>query len=208
MCNLTCSRNSCNYIKDINKFENEVKTQILLKEISPKIYNYNIYKHKRKNVGFIDMEKIDGTFMDMLEDELSNDELDYIVSVIVDMLLYLAKNKIYHGDLHFGNIGYKFKNKNNKSNIKDDIKPYLIDFGMSRNNVVSIEMELLKTIKSLDIKVQKRMNTKNRQYLIKKLYDIYIQLFEKWPSDKQFSSIEEIPPDAFRIWMNMFIKKF
>lgn len=74
------------------------------------------------NVGFIVMEKWDGSFKELIMDQSVN-EIKYIPEIF-KLVKKMHKKKIIHNDLHMGNILWKKDEKNN-------YKFAIIDFGYS-----------------------------------------------------------------------------
>jgi serine/threonine protein kinase len=93
----------------IDDFLAEVKYNQIFAQynLGPKIYSHKIFPFKQDTYGLIVMEKIDGTLEDLLKTRKSKEVLDTIMNWIEYSIKMMCKYNLTHGDLHWGNIGYK-----------------------------------------------------------------------------------------------------
>ena len=154
----------------------EVKMQKMFHKLgmAPDIVKVVTYKHSRKLVGAILMERIDGTIGQLLETPLTQDALDDIVAWIVLTLNTMIKQKLIFGDLHWDNMAYIY---NTDWQGKLTLQFQLIDFGWAVRHRAKPELELAQAIRTLSPDFYPTMNGANRNYLTKKLIGIYNDKF-------------------------------
>ena len=153
----------------------EIQMQKKMSDIglAPAIFDYDI----NKNYFLIEMEKIDGVIEDILLEKLDNDTLDLIIRQVSDIIDLLCKNGVVHGDMHWGNIGFRFI-VGKYDNLL--LQSMLIDYGLSccvdKNIGCRPKLEYAQLIRTLAPEYID-MNNYNRLYLTKKLYDIWLNKF-------------------------------
>jgi len=134
---------------------------------APIIVDENYFKrdHKFTSVVMMDIMTL-GPLGRYLVDKLSKKELDQVLGWIFEIFRYLKKNKLTHGDLHWGNIFFT-EDKKRKPIPR---KPILIDFGNATKGVSHIQIEVLQLLRTLNMF---GMNKDNKKYLEEKLLDFY-----------------------------------
>ena len=130
--------------------------------MAPRLFGSYIYSNENnsKYVSVIEMEEIDDNLDELLSKKRSDNQLDVILSQLYNILKVKKSQKIVHGDLHFGNIGFK-KDKNGK------IKLYLIDFGFAcclNSDITYDAPEVVQIFKSLY-----KIDPYNEKYLVKNI---------------------------------------
>ena len=154
--------------------------------LAPQIYSARIVALEREDMyripekyTLIEMEKIDGNLEKLMKYKLlSPITIEKIMREILTMISVYQMNGYSHGDLHWGNIGYKVVGKNS-------IRLYLIDFGLAccvysetldKETVLYDTTQLLRTKLNLNNNVK---NVKNVNKWLKLFYEEILSHLEK-----------------------------
>ena len=154
--------------------------------LAPQIYSARIVALEREDMyripekyTLIEMEKIDGNLEKLMKYKLlSPITIEKIMREILTMISVYQMNGYSHGDLHWGNIGYKVVGKNS-------IRLYLIDFGLAccvysetldKESVLYDTTQLLRTKRNLNNNVK---NVKNVNKWLKLFYEEILSHLEK-----------------------------
>ena len=125
--------------------------------LAPKFYGADIWY----NCGIIEMEEMDGILYNFLLEKRDDKTLDNILSQLKSLLIKKNKEGIIHGDLHTGNIAYKYQ--------KDgELKVYMIDFGFSCCMFTKQKYDIME-IYQLYGSLFYSMNSYNKKYLYYKM---------------------------------------
>lgn len=136
-----CKKKNCKYIvkissnnttrqKNLNLNEIAIYRRLKNKGITPKYHG----SWECDNKFYLILEKWDNTVNYLLSKKTKINKNKEIQDQIYRLLNKLHKNKILHGDLHFGNFLYK--------KTKNKLKLALIDFGLSNNFNTKKELAL------------------------------------------------------------------
>jgi predicted Ser/Thr protein kinase len=137
--------------------------------LGPKIYRVGKFKKGKTEYGVIEMERVSGTFDDILKTRQPKHVLDWIVDSVDKITKELCKHGLIHGDAHFGNFAYQ-----NQPNGKR--KPMLIDFGLSccKGKVkCDPRLEYITIIRGLPFMEDSGIEEHNLEYLLRLFVDIY-----------------------------------
>lgn len=144
--------------------------------IAPQIYSAEMVLVNVFNFIIIEMEKIDGDIENLFnKNDLDENTIVTIIREIITMVDIYRKNGYTHGDLHWGNIGYKIEKPGK-------IRLYLLDYGMACciSNILKDKDSYLYEITQLLRTVRFASENSNNAYVIKKvLTNIYANFIEK-----------------------------
>lgn len=152
--------------------------------LAPKLTNSILFQKKKKNYGFIEMEAVDGTLQDLLKTKRNDEFLDRVIVWCGDIIEVMCNEDIIHGDLHWGNIGFKLVLNPNGDVI--NIQFMLIDFGWAcckKKIACNIELELSQLLRTVRLGVSRKMHKYNRSYIEKALLAIYRETIDPNLSD-------------------------
>lgn len=181
---------------DIDHFKREVA---LNQELNAKnadfclqMYKWKLYRHGRDTIGLIMLEHIRATLEDVLlgKEELTNQEIDDIVSAIGYMLHQLCALGIVHRDLHPANMGFTMRN--------GKCKMVMLDWGFA---IITDEcdpcIELMRVIE--------RIKDWDEEGEIPHYPRLYSKLEELWMS---FSCGAFDPTETSLGWRDLFFDRF
>jgi hypothetical protein len=146
--------------------------------LGPKIYRVGKFKKGKIEYGIIEMERVSGTFDDILKTRQPKHVLDWIVDSVDKITKELCKHGRIHGDAHFGNFAYQVQHGGkapvNPRNVMG--KPMLIDFGLSccKGKIkCDPRLEYITIIRGLPFQEDSGIEEHNLEYLLRRFVDIY-----------------------------------
>jgi tRNA A-37 threonylcarbamoyl transferase component Bud32 len=173
------SKSDCKVLK-VSKLKNPVIKEQFERELvmqkkfeaaglGPKIYRVGKFSKGNTEYGVIEMERVSGTFDDMLKTKQPKHVLDWIVDSVDKITKELCKHGLIHGDAHFGNFAYQDQPNGKK-------KPMLIDFGLAcckTKTKCDPRLEYITIIRNLPFEEESKIETHNLEYLLRRFIDIY-----------------------------------
>lgn len=173
-----CKAVKLQIVKNRAEFDQEVRMQKLFHEhgMAPAVHSVQTYKHKRKTVGVIVMDRVDGVLSSLLQKPLKAKAIDDIVASLVDIIRQMKQLKLTHGDMHYANVAYVYR-----TDWRGDLSLHfsLIDFGWSCDKQATPEIELVQLLRTLDPSLEPSFNSVNRKYMWKKLLTIFAKTFPR-----------------------------
>jgi tRNA A-37 threonylcarbamoyl transferase component Bud32 len=170
--------------------EREIRIQQKLSnlELCPKIVTSpTFFKHDNKNFAVISMEIVDKDLMTLLEGNLELKSIEMIAGNITDMIALIANSGCTHGDFHIANLSMKFRKNAWEDTV---IYPQLLDFGQSTDKFSDPRLDTLQMLRTLLEKQSPTLNTDNRKFLLKHLFEFYNDFF--LPKLNNLSEIEDL----------------
>lgn len=117
------------------------------KGLAPRIYRGPVFysSNGKEFVGLV-MERIDGTLDSLLEQAFEPDARADLVAAVLSLLGLMEHFNLTHGDLHTGNIGYRYATTH--KNVLT-LQLILIDFGYSVQGVSNRKLDALQLLRTL-----------------------------------------------------------
>jgi tRNA A-37 threonylcarbamoyl transferase component Bud32 len=154
--------------------------------LGPKVFRIGKFKKGNTEYGVIEMERVSGTFDDILRKRQSRETLDWVVDSTDKIVKELCKYGLIHGDAHFGNFAYQDQPNGKR-------KPMLIDFGLAcckRKTRCDPRLEYITLIRDMPFE-EAKIESHNLDYLMKRFIAIYRKRYNPELRDSEYDIEEE-----------------
>ncbi len=188
----------------LREFMTNVKREIGMQrvfskhQLSPRILDSMFFEYGDKHFSAIRMEKIDAILEHTIKNIRGGMRTDVFIyslmDAIDDMVQYMCKHSLIHGDFHVGNLGYR--------TVLDPTEPgryhwdlIMIDFGWASKGLASFqchpELEWIQFLRSLLI-MRERRHYVNRAFLNKMIDVVYEHFRTSYPQYKVAKTLDSV----------------
>lgn len=147
-----------------SKMQNEIEAHKKFSKLglSPTIHCHCLTARTRRSVFFVNMSRIDTTLEWWLQTKRSKQMINLFLEKLFGILEVMRKERITHGDMHLGNIGFVFKRQHTPGRIQ------LLDHGFASTKGALTELELVQFIRTLHRRFMPRGHRQTIDYLVQR----------------------------------------
>jgi hypothetical protein len=159
--------------KNENEIKNEenIHNEFSRVDLSPKLLRVCKFKKGNQKYAYFEMEPILFTLDKLLDETLPDSKLDSILDWIEESIDTMCINNLVHGDLHWGNLGYR------RNPVTKELEPTIIDFSWGLKSKCNPRFEYIQLLRTLY--TFKNFDSYNRAYIEDRLYNLYTSRYNK-----------------------------